>query len=87
MTNLKKLLEKLQAMLNTTKCADFENGTQSSKQLTFFHKHLICMIGMHGVLSLLMLLPYQILQLLAQNLNVHSHEISASSPHCILLLT
>ena len=31
-THLKNLLEKLQAMLTMTKCADCQNGTQSSKQ-------------------------------------------------------
>ena len=31
------------------KCADYQNGTQSPKQLTLFHKLLIEMISMHGV--------------------------------------
>ena len=38
------------------------------------------------LLSLLMLLFDLILQLLAQNLNFHSHEISASSPSSAYLL-
>ena len=42
-THLKNLLEKLQAMLTTTKCADCQNRTQSSKQ------NVIDLISMHGV--------------------------------------
>ena len=42
-THLKNLLEKLQSMLTTTKCANCQNGTQSSKQ------HLMDLISMHGV--------------------------------------
>ena len=48
-THLKKLLEKLKAMLIKTKCADYQNRTQTSKQLTLFHKHLIDIISMLGV--------------------------------------